>query len=269
MPGSAATYSLTQIRNLFVAPVWHPADQPPLPPIVAVGRPPNVRACGSCHRANGSGGPENANIAGLPPGYMRRALEDFRAGLRDNAVPPRAPSRLMIETMRDITDAEIEEAVAFFAALRRQQAIRVLETDIVPVTRVVGWVLEPVAGGGTEPIGQRIIEVPDDPQAFHNRDGRARFTAHVPPGSVERGRALAAEARTGGACVSCHGADLRGAADVPSLAGKSPSYIVRQLHDFRSGVRRGSGAAPMRENAAGLSLDDMIALAAYAASLSP
>ena len=29
VPGSTATYTLTQVRDLFVAPVWHPADHPP------------------------------------------------------------------------------------------------------------------------------------------------------------------------------------------------------------------------------------------------
>ncbi len=37
-----------------------------MPEVVARGREPEVFACGFCHRADGPGGPENANIAGLP-----------------------------------------------------------------------------------------------------------------------------------------------------------------------------------------------------------
>ena len=70
VPGSSTTYSVTQLRDRFIAPVWHPGDHPPLPQIVAQGRKPNVFACGFCHRADGPGGPENANLAGLPAAYI-------------------------------------------------------------------------------------------------------------------------------------------------------------------------------------------------------
>ena len=66
VPGSTATYTLTHVRDLFVAPVWHPADHPPRPEVVSHGRKPDVQACGVCHRADGPGGPENSSVAGLP-----------------------------------------------------------------------------------------------------------------------------------------------------------------------------------------------------------
>jgi hypothetical protein len=62
VPDSDGAFTLTQIRNLFFSPDWHPADHSAMPPIVSEGRKPNVRACGSCHRSDGSGGPENAKI---------------------------------------------------------------------------------------------------------------------------------------------------------------------------------------------------------------
>ena len=37
VPNSSATYTLTQIRDRFIAPVWHPEEHPPLPPVVASG----------------------------------------------------------------------------------------------------------------------------------------------------------------------------------------------------------------------------------------
>ena len=66
VPGSKAGYTLTQLRDRFIAPNWHPDDYPAMPEIVASGRKPDVFACGFCHRADGPGGPENANLTGLP-----------------------------------------------------------------------------------------------------------------------------------------------------------------------------------------------------------
>jgi cytochrome c553 len=56
---------------------------------------------------------------------------------------------------------------------------------------------------------------------------------------------------------------------VPGLAGRSPSYIVRQLYDFKYGARTGGGSELMKPVAASLTLEDIIDLAAYAASLPP
>ncbi|MFI4959673.1 MAG: c-type cytochrome, partial [Lysobacterales bacterium] len=71
------------------------------------------------------------------------------------------------------------------------------------------------------------------------------------------------------ACESCHGADLRGVGNIPPLAGRSPTYIVRELILFQTGGRSNTGAAPMQREALHLSLRDMIAVAAYAASREP
>ena len=56
---------------------------------------------------------------------------------------------------------------------------------------------------------------------------------------------------------------------MPALAGRSPSYIVRQLYDMRHGMRNGQWAALMKPVVAGLSEEDMVAIAAYTASLAP
>ena len=57
VPNSTAGYTWTQLRDRFIAPIWHPGDHLPLPDIVANGRKPDVFACGFCHRADGPGGP--------------------------------------------------------------------------------------------------------------------------------------------------------------------------------------------------------------------
>jgi cytochrome c553 len=70
-------------------------------------------------------------------------------------------------------------------------------------------------------------------------------------------------------CGRCHGADLRGLGPVPGLAGRSPSYMMRQLCDMQVGNRRGPWAELMKPVVAGLSNDDMLAIVAYTASLAP
>src|SRR3982750_3789696 len=51
VPGSTATYTVTQLRDRFIAPVWHPGEHPPLPEIVAQGRKAAVFCGGFCTRA--------------------------------------------------------------------------------------------------------------------------------------------------------------------------------------------------------------------------
>jgi cytochrome c553 len=92
----------------------------------------------------------------------------------------------------------------------------------------------------------------------------------VPPGSIARGKALVAGVPgTTVACATCHGPDLKGLAAVPPIVGRSPSYAVRQFYDFQSGARNGAAAALMKPVVATLTMDDMIALAAYLSSQAP
>ena len=124
--------------------------------------------------------------------------------------------------------------------------------------------------GGTEPIGQRIIEMPENLERTELRDSASGFIAYVPVGSIRKGEALT----TNGAgkttpCAICHGAELKGLGPVPALAGRSPSYIVRQLYDIQHGVRSGQWTELMKSVVAGLSDEDVVAIAAYTASLAP
>jgi cytochrome c553 len=270
VPGSAAAFTLTQIRDLFQAPDWHPGDHPHMPPIVASGRKPNVFACGYCHLPNGLGRPENSSLAGLPAEYIARQVEDFRSGARQSSEPASLPINFMIAVAKAATEDEVKIAAAYFAALSPRPWIRVVETDSVPKTRVAGWMLVASEPRVMEPIGQRIVEMPEHLERTELRDARSGFVAYVPLGSVGRGEALASgNAGTTTACGVCHGADLRGLGPVPALAGRSPSYLVRQLYDMKHGRRNGAWAALMRPVADALSMADMVALAAYAASRAP
>ena len=271
VPDSTAAFTATQARDLFFALDWHPSDHPPLPDIVAHGRKPDVMACGVCHRADGPGGPENAGIAGLPTQYIVQQMADLKSGARTTSVPQRIPPQLMIKTAKGITDAEIEQAAEYFSGLKPRATIKVVETATVPKTRVAGWFLATLPGGEPEPIAGRIIEVPEDLERFELRDARSHFIAYAPPGSVEQGRQLA---NTGGngksaPCTICHGPELNGVGPIPGLAGRSPSYLVRQLYDFQHSTRAGPWSPLMAPNVINLTLDDMVALAAYAASLPP
>jgi cytochrome c553 len=242
-----------------------------LPPIVAHGREPNVFACGCCHRADGSGGPENASVAGLPAAYIVEQLAAYKNGTRRTSVPQRLPPMAMISLSKAITGEEVSAAAAYFSALKPRQQIRVVETDTVPKTFVAGWFLAAAEGGGTEALGSRIVEVPENLEQFENRDTRSRFVAYVPPGSVARGGVLAGGGGAGAThrCAACHGPDLKGAGRIFPIAGRSPSYVVRQLYDMQSGARAGGAAQLMKPTVARLSVEDMVAIAANLASRTP
>jgi cytochrome c553 len=166
-----------------------------------------------------------------------------------------------------LTEAEIDEAAKYFASLKPLSFVKVVEADTVPKTFVTGGMMAKHPEGGTEPIGNRIIEVPEDLERAENRDSRTPFIAYVPKGSLEKGEVLVTTGGNGKTvqCVSCHGSDLHGVGDVPRIAGRSPSYLVRQLYDIQHGKRSGA-IAPMQPVVESLEQDDMIAIAAYVAS---
>lgn len=271
VPGSAAGFSATQLRNLFAVPDWHPDDHPVMPDSVARGSRPGVYPCGFCHLPNGLGRPENASLAGLPAEYIVRQVAAFKSGERRSAEPRSLPINLMVGVAKGATDEEVRTAADYFAALPMRQWIRVIETDAVPQTHVAGWMLVASQPSATEPIGLRIIEMPEDLERTERRDSKSGFIAYVPKGSVARGEALVATGDGGRTtpCGVCHGRELRGLGPIPSLAGRSPSYLVRQLHDMRRGLRQGGWSDLMKPVVAPLTEEDIVAIAAYAASLAP
>jgi cytochrome c553 len=229
-----------------------------MPDPVAHGRAPAPRACGVCHLPNGAGHPESANLAGLPADYLARQTEAFANGERAS---PR--TKVMGEAARAISPAEIKAAAAYFAALPPSNTSRVSEATEVPRSIVnSGGLRLRAPDGGTEPLGARIISLPLT-QATVDRDPRSGFVSYVPPGSLARGKALAA------GCVTCHGADLRGGELGPPIAGQHPLYVYRQLNDLKIGNRRGGTTAMMGPVVAPLDNEGMIALASYLGSLSP
>ena len=271
VPGSAATYSVTQINDLFAAVVWHSADHGALPGVVSVGRKPDLRACGSCHRADGAGGPENASLAGLPAAYITQQLLDFKSGARKFSGPQRGPSLFMVAIAKAMTDEDIRISADYFSALKLKPTYTVVEAATVPKTYVNRNFATRAPGNETEALGQRIVEIPVDEEQFEHRDPRSKFIAYVQPGGTAKGEALV---KTGGAgatmaCATCHGADLKGVGPIPGIAGRSPSYIVRQLYDIQQGTCAGALSALMKPAVEKLTSDDMNAIAAYLATQQP
>lgn len=271
VPDSGAGYTLTQTRDRFAATDWHPEDHPPMPEVVVKGRKPDVFACGWCHRADGAGGPENANLMNLPYAYFVQQMKDFRNGDRKTSIAKRAPTALMIAGSKGISDDEIEAAARYFSSLKPRANLRVVETAEVPQTTVQGWVEIDKGTGEMEPIGQRIVEVPEKPEYFESRDSRARFIVYAPPGSLSRGMQLVRTGADGRSvpCATCHGPELKGTDAIPPIVGRSPSYLARQIYDIRTGARAGPNASQMKPVLEKLTDGDILAITAYLASLAP
>lgn len=285
LPGSDATYSLVDVRDLQNVIDWFPNDHPPMTDVIAHG-PARMgaarRGCGSCHLPNGKGRPENASVAGLPVGYILRQLRDFRDGKRQSADPRKPNTNTMIALAKNLTDEEAQQAASYFASMNWAPWIRVVETDLVPRTRIEGNLFLPIEPQKTQPITGRIIELPEDvEQAELYRNPHSGFVAYVPVGSLKKGEELVlrgGDGRTVGdtssshkttPCITCHGEKLTGVADIPPLAGRSPSYLVRQMWDIQQGTRTGDATQLMKPVLANLTPSDMLAIAAYLASRSP
>jgi len=267
MPGSDKRYTQAQIDDPFNPPDWYPGDHPPMPPIVANGAKPGVRACALCHLPTGAGHPESSGLAGLPVNYVIRQMADFKAGHRKGG---RAGN--MITFAAAISDEDTRAAADYFASLKSTAWTKVVETDTVPQTFVgPGAMRFASPGGGSEPIGNRIIVVPQDAARAASRDARSGFIDYVPTGSIKRGEALVTTGGDGKTvpCGICHGLDLKGRAEMPPLAGRTGIYLVRQLNDMQIGKRTGVNVALMKPVVAKLTADDMVAIAAYLASREP
>ena len=267
VPGSDQALTLQHIRDYWDVGDWFPNDHPPMPSVVVHGRQPHVRGCAMCHMPNGKGRPENAPVSGLSAGYIVQQLLDFKHGLRASADPRKMNTATMIEAAKDMTDDEMKDAAAYFSSMKWTPWVVVRETATVPKTRLTGNVFFALPGSETEPIGRRIIETPDDAERFELRDPHSGFTAYVPPGSMQKGGVLVAGG--GGKtipCGTCHGLDLQGLGPVPGIAGRSPSYITRQLWDMQQGSRRGEWSALMKPVVEHLTQDDMLNIAAYVAA---
>jgi cytochrome c553 len=262
IPGSAKEYTAAQIDDLSNPPVWFPDETTSAPPSVLHGKGAAL-ACGACHLMSGHGHQESADLAGLSAEYIVRTMQDFKSGVRID------PAR-MNAIAKGMSDDDMRQTAEYFAALKPGGWIKVVETDTVPKSyvSVKGRQRLPLPGGGMEPLGNRIIELPQDLARATSRDPHSGFVAYVPVGSVAKGSALV---KTGGAgksiaCGICHGDSLEGLGDVPRIAGLHPAYVARQLYAFQTGTNHSVSSALMKKVVANLTADDILAISAYAAT---
>ena len=258
-PGSTKEYEAGKIAGNANPPDWFPDEHPAAPKAVTGGQ--GIRfACGSCHLMSGQSHPEAADIAGQPTAYLVRQIAYYKAGTRKD-------DARMGPIAKATSDDDIRQAAEYFASLKPKTWVKVIETATPPKTFIATAgrhrQLDPAVG--TEPIGHRILEIPEDPFRTEIRDPHSGFIAYVPPGSIAKGEALVKD----GQCAKCHGDGLKGKGENPRLAGLQPLTIARQLFDMQYGSSAGEAAAPMKPVVAKLSEDDIIAISSYLGSLPP
>ena len=271
VPGSSLSMPRSAINIQNGPPDWHPDGHPPMPTLVATGDGNDVVACGYCHLPNGQGKPENASLAGQPYDYIVQQMADWRKGLRKPGEPRMAPPSFMERIGLAATDEQARVAAEYFSSMDFKQWVRVVETDMAPKTRFSGWIHKVIDDGGMEPIGTRVVETPENLRQTELRDDASGFVAYVPMGAIARGKNLVVTGGNGKTtvCATCHGPELKGLGPVPALAGRSPSYIARQLYDLQTGVRNGAWSDLMDVTVANLTVEDIVNIVAYTASLSP
>ena len=261
--GSSKELEASAVAGNANPPDWFP-DEHPAPPRSVKGPMPN--ACGSCHLMSGQGHPESADIAGMPAEYIIRQMNYFKSGARKEEAR-------MGPIARAVSDEDLRQAAEYFAAIKPMPFVKVIEAATPPKTYVSADARHRriMPDGGTEPIGRRIIQIPEDPMQVTIRNPHSGFIAYVPPGSIKKGEGLV---KTGGGgktiqCAICHGDALTGLGEVPRIAGLQPVYIARQLIQMQNGTSAGANAALMKKVVAKLSEDDIIAISAYLGSLPP
>ncbi len=270
VPGSAVKMSRAQIGHRVNVGDWFPNDHPKMPYVVQYGKAPDVWGCGLCHLVNGKGRPENASVSGLPVAYFLQQLEDFRHDLRRSADSRKANTNNMATIAKGLSEQEMREAAEYFAQIPWNTPwIKVVESPTVPKTRSAGGMWMSLENKETEPIGSRIIEMPVNNELVELRDYHqdGSFIAYVPPGSIKKGEALATAGAKVTRCSVCHGADLQGLGPVPGIAGRSPSYIARQMYDMQNHTRKGPWVSLMQPVVDKMSADDILNVTAYVSSL--
>jgi cytochrome c553 len=277
IPDSTQAFTEKQLRDSANVFDWFPNDHPPMPEIVKHRRSPGVNpwigACGWCHLPNGKGRPENAGLAGLPAGYILEQLDDFKNGARKAGDPGKRNTATMAGNAAGLTHEEAVAAANYFSSIKMTPWIKVIETDTVPKYRNVGgFFYSAVEGNEKVPLGNQILEMPVNLElAEEYRDPKTSWIAYVPTGSLKRGEDLVVRGGAGKtvACAACHGEGLKGNGNFPPLAGRSPSYLARQLYEIQHYTRNGPGTQLMRPVVQNLNEDDILAITAYLASLEP
>jgi cytochrome c553 len=215
---------------------WFPDRHPTPPPPVIAGRTGAYGACGQCHLIDASGKSDTADLRGLAVDYTVQQIVDMKDDKRHASIP-QAPLAEMVAVSKGMTLDEARQAAEYFHSIKPVKRLRIVETGIVPVTHPGPHAVQVVdPSGAMEPIGTRIIEIPEDFERTELRNPSSGFVAYVPKGSI---------------------------------AGHSPTATARQLYDFKSGTRDGKNAITMKPFVMKLMDEDIVDLSAYVASLQP
>jgi cytochrome c553 len=269
IPDSKVKFTQARINDPFNAPDWRP-DHLPMPEVVARGRKPTVMACAYCHTPTGQGRPENSALAGLPEAYIKEQLHDYRSGARKLSGPEQyLPSVNMLKVTKAMTEEEIDASAKYFSQQKLRRRVYVIESLRIPRAERAAWIYEEV--GGTEDLEDRLLEVTNELTRHERRDDRLEYMAYVPPGSINRGKLLVTKGEGGKTqvCATCHLAKLMGTDKIPPLAGRPPTYLLRQMLAFRNGTRSNEAAKQMTPVVEKLTLNEMIDVVAYLGSLYP
>jgi cytochrome c553 len=97
---------------------------------------------------------------------------------------------------------------------------------------------------------------------FYSSQNANRNNFKTDPALVEQGKKLVEEAK----CTACHPPSFKGAKEVPRVSRQKYAYVVKQLKDYRDGVRTNDNGL-MAPSAKGFSDEQIDALAQYLASL--
>ena len=237
---------------------------PRMPEVVAKGKP---LPCMQCHLANGGSHPESAAIAGMSVNYIIEQVHAFRDGERLDTRTGR-----MVLAAKALSEKELKEAAEYYSAIgpERQKWLKtVVGTEVPkgPAPFGGGGFRYHAPDGGTEPLpAGMVIEVAENDDLVRARDQiDGGFVQYVHAEDLALGEKVAST----GACATCHGADYKGAGDVPRLAGQHSLYLIRQLKDMQTGARKDKNVALMKPALAHLPDREIVAVSAYLASKRP
>jgi cytochrome c553 len=270
LPGTSLTFTRVEANYSWQPADWYPGDHPEMSELIATGdMERGIRPCALCHFPNGQGKIENGHVGGLPANYILQQLEAFASGDRISADYRKANTNEMARIAAWLTDEEKQHVADYYSSIPFRSMVRVVESENAPQIRAsLNRLLMADEEAPWEPLGNRIVEVAEDAEETEvMRNPRGTFVAYVPIGSVAKGEELVS---TGGGktiqCGICHGPGQNGLADVPSIAGRTASYTMRQLWDMKQGTR----VSPfMSAVIANLDAEDMLNIVAYLATLPP
>ncbi len=270
VPGSKVTYTGEALNNGAGPPDWFPESHPPAPQSVAKGGK-DVLGCAECHRIGGDGYIGTADLAGLKADYIVQQVQEFRAGRRRSWEANRPANEEMINVARKVSDADLQAAADYYAALPRKAHIRVIEGDTAPTVHgsFFGW-MEVTPGQPARPLNGQVVEIAEDWSRMLLADPNSPVVIHAPVGTLASGEALVRSGGPGGqACGSCHGPAMKGSTIAPPLAGRSAAYLARQLLDIKTGARSGPAVGQMLSPTRELSDEQIRDISVYLASLAP